>query len=56
MADWSASITVKVADANVGYIVEATDPDALGVATISGEASLSRLSGAEPLRKDFSCR
>jgi hypothetical protein len=51
--DWSGSIIVKVTEASVGYIVTGTDPDALGVATISGDAALSRISDAEPLRQNF---
>jgi hypothetical protein len=51
--DWSGSIIVKVTEATVGYIVTGTDPDALGVATISGDAALSRISDAEALRQNF---
>ena len=38
-SDWSASMIVRVTEANVRYIVTGTDPNALGVATISGDAS-----------------
>jgi hypothetical protein len=51
--DWPGSIIVEVTEASVGYIVTGTDPDALGVATISGDAALSRISDAGPLRQNF---
>ncbi|QWG15360.1 hypothetical protein KMZ29_12255 [Bradyrhizobium sediminis] len=52
-SDWSGSINVKVTEANIRCVVTGTDSDALGVATMSGEASLSRISDTEPPRQEF---
>lgn len=42
-SDWTGSITVAVTEASVGYIAMGADPDAHGVAQISGNASLFRI-------------
>jgi hypothetical protein len=51
---WTRIIDVAVTKANVGYIAEGADPDAHGVAEISGNASLLRLSDAEPSKFQIS--
>ena len=53
---WTRIIDVAVTKANVGYIAEGPDPDAHGIAEISGNASLLPvLSGedGEPPRQTF---
>jgi hypothetical protein len=53
-SDWTGSISVAVTEASVGYVATGANPDAIGVAEISGNASLSRISDdAEPPRQEF---
>ena len=52
-SDWSGSINVKVTEASIRCVVTGTDSEALGVATILGEASLSRISDTELPRQEF---
>ena len=51
---WTRIIDVAVTKANVGYIAEGADPDAHGVAEISGNASLLHLTDAEPSKFQIS--
>jgi hypothetical protein len=51
--DWTGSIRFAVTEAGVGYVAGA-NPDAFGVAEISGSASLSRIpDDGEPSRQEF---
>ena len=53
---WTRIIDVAVTKANVGYIAEGADPDAHGVAEISGNASLLPVflgENGEPPRQTF---
>ena len=53
-SDWTGSIRVAVTEASVGYVATGANPDATGVAEISGNASLSRVpEDGEPSRQEF---
>jgi hypothetical protein len=53
-SNWTGSVSVAMTEASVGYVATGTDPDAIGGATILGNASLSRISDdAEPSRQEF---
>ena len=51
---WTGTIDVAVTEGYVSYVATGDDPDAHGVAEISGNASLLRLSDAEPSKFQIS--
>ena len=51
---WTGTIDVVVTEGYVSYVATGDDPDAHGVAEISGNASLLRLSDAEPSKFQIS--
>lgn len=52
-SDWSGCIHFKAKEAKAGYVVGGSNSDGTGFLEISGDASLSRLSGTEEVRQDF---
>src|SRR5258705_11252793 len=51
---WTGTIDVAVREGYVSYVATGDDPDAHGVAEISGNASLLRFSDAEPSKFQIS--
>ena len=51
---WTGTIDVAVTEGYVSYVATGDDPDAHGVAEISGNASLLRFSDAEPSKFQIS--
>ena len=51
---WTGTLDVAVTEGYVSYVATGNDPDAHGVAEISGNASLLRLSDAEPSKFQIS--
>ena len=51
---WTGTLDVAVTEGYVSYVATGDDPDARGVAEISGNASLLRLSDAEPSKFQIS--